>query len=574
MEVQNIFNWSLKVSLVLVLIYGGYWLLFKTNTQFQLRRSIVLLTLTLAVTIPFMKIEVPFPNMEAVSRVPETIPVLYPKSENTVLVSPETAPSPDHSGAQVIKWQDVLRYVYLVGMAVSFLVLLIEMFKLSTWYFLGVRRTDIQDNVITHPGIKYPFSFWKWIFVPQGTDYDREIWDIIEAHESAHLRQGHSIDMVLAGIAQCFLWYNPIIYLLQKELRENHEALADQSVLRVTDLTTYAKALLSVSIETNAMQLGHSFALVSGLSKRLRVMKQQKTKSAKTFTAITLMSCIVLSVTAANVLKAQDQKEETREEALKAVKERGMRSVALPAILLSNKLTHKHQRVLIRLLENNPEKEIRFRYFERPNGFEYEMMSMDDRKPLYIGQINEAEKAELRELILKDSVKLRSIAFLSAPDSKFKFTLDDIFEGNGEQLLSGANYIIFYQPNLDDHDGKIYDLSEVDKAPEPIGGLEAFERAIALDTELPSHINKNDLPETIDFEIVVNGGSMLAHINLLTELKGSDKKNKDKYLFFGEILRTIQDKSHRFYSWKRGLKDGKEVRVKMTISIPTKYMSP
>lgn len=570
---KDLFVWSLKVSLILALVYGGYWLLFKTNTQFQLRRSIVLLILVLAVLTPFMRIEIRIPSVKQVTQVSETIPMLFPKSHNTVTVSSQAPSTPDTTGSSAFGWREVLTYTYLTGAIISFLMLVIEMSKLSIWYFLGVRRTDIQNNVITHRGIKYPFSFWKWIFVPQGTDYDKETWEIIEEHESTHLRQGHSVDMIMTGIIQCLLWYNPIIYILQKELRENHEALADQSVLHITDLNTYAKALLSVSIETNNIRLGHSFALTSGLTKRLKAMKQERTKSSKTISSTLLMTFLLIAVTAVNVLKAQDKKEETREEALKTVKDRNLRSIALPFMILNNKLTQKHQNVLDRLMENYPDMLIRFRYFENPNGFEYDMMQMNNQKPLYIGQITESEKMELRQLIANDSMRLKDMVFLSSPDSKFRFSLDEVFEETSQKLLSGTNYIVFYEPDLEDRDEKIYELSEVDKAPEPIGGLEAFERAIALDVELPNNVNKTDLPESIDYEVVVNGGPILAHINLITELKGSDKKNKDKYLFFGELLKSIQDKSRQFYSWKRGFKDGKEVRVRMTVSIPTRYMS-
>ena len=102
--------------------------------------------------------------------------------------------------------------------------------------------------------------------------------------------------------------------------------------------------------------------------------------------------------------------------------------------------------------------------------------------------------------------------------------------------------------------------------------LEAFERAIALDINIPDSLEPEDLPETIDITAVITGGKDLHSVNLVTKIKGQDKKNDDLYKFYGSIIKEIQQKTRSFYSWKRGIKNGKEVKVRMTISIPTKYM--
>ena len=41
--------------------------------------------------------------------------------------------------------------------------------------------------------------------------------------------------------------------------------------------------------------------------------------------------------------------------------------------------------------------------------------------------------------------------------------------------------------------------------PEPIGGLEAFGRAIALDVTIPKDLDRSILPKTIDFSAVITG---------------------------------------------------------------------
>ena len=570
MDTQIIFIWSLKVSLISALIYGAYWVLFKNNTLFQFRRTLLLFSLALALITPFIQIDIPLARVYQLNKAPDqeledALDRLY--NEEAELLAESKEASTSTAEANPITLMDIVIYIYFTGLAISFFMMLLEGFRLANWYYMGARRTDIQDNVITHKGIKYPFSFWRWIFVPQGTDYDKEIWEIIELHESAHLRQGHSFDMVFSSIAQCLLWYNPVVYLFQKELKDNHEALADQCVLQFTDLKTYAKALLSVSVNANTMKLGHSFALVSSFSKRIKTMKQEQTRFGKTLSSAILLAITIVAITAFNVLKAQD-KVETREEALATIKNRD--DVNLSYVVMGS-LIPDHQSIIDKLKVVHPEKDITYRYVKHPRGHEYLDRYQADQNPLYFDEINDSQKAELFEIVKSDSSKLRSMGIMSRPGSKHSFNLIELIDVLETSVYENINYIIVYEP-LKEVSEEIYDISEVDLAPEPIGGLETFLTAVALDCKLPSNIKKKDLPETIDYEVVVNGGRFLTNTNLLTELEGSDEENEDLYKFFGQVHNQMLDKVFKFYAWKRGVKDGKSVRVRMKIAIPTKYM--
>lgn len=565
--VWSLFLWSAKISLTLTIIYGAYWLLFKKSTRFVLKRSLLLFSLLLAIVMPFVEVEVPIAPIYRAQEIKEVnLEIFENKLESTVTVNSKNL-STDPKAEHAVSWKTILIYVYSIGVSISSLMLFIEMFKLALWYFLGIRRNDIQDNIITHRRIKYPFSFWKWIFIPAGTDYAPKIWQIIEKHESAHLKQGHSFDTILTSITQCFLWYNPIIYLLQKEIKENHEALADQSVLRFTDFKSYAKALVGISLNYPSLRIGHSFAENSSLSKRIAAMKKQKTTYSRTMMMVTIFLLISGTTIAFSVLKAQDFRNETQEEALERLK----KDIDLSStVFLHGKLSMEHRKVLNKLKYIYPEKEIFFLYMNESNSQQYLGLSGRTGTPLYFGEVDNSQKAELYNLLKADTSRLKSMRFSHSPNSQ-AVALFDMIEKVEESIYDNCNYIIFYEPNYDT-DVKIYDIDEVDTKPEPIGGVEAFTRSIALDIELPETISKRDLPKTIDYEIVVNGGRILANVNLLTELKGSDRKNKELYLFFGNLLKEIQDKSRQFYLWKSGIKDGKEVRVRMKISIPTKYM--
>lgn len=563
--VQDLFLWSLKVSLLLTLTYGAYWLLFKNNTHFQLRRLVIIGCLTIVALIPFIEIELEVPWSNPIE---ETIESIAWETDNTINSSATISTETETKLiiADNFSWNRPLLNLYITGVVLALGLFLFEIFKLSIWYYYGARRTDIQDNVITHKGIKYPFSFWKWIFIPQGTDYDQDIWEIIEKHETAHLNQYHTFDMVFVNLIQCLLWYNPMVYIIQKELKENHEALADQSVLNTTDFKTYAQALVKVSINSSALKLGHSFALISTLSKRITAMQKQKTTMKKTLFSVFTLLIIASTTIGANVLKAQHT-EENKQEALAAIKKRK----GTFSFIYFHKLTEKHQDVLKRLKEVYPDKEIKHSYSQSPEGFEYLKRYEVDRAPLFYDKLSDNDKVQLSNLVQKDTVRFGGYFLKSGRDSWFSFPMKEFKDEINTAVEKNANYIVFYEP-INKASKEIFDISEVDLKPEPAGGIDSFVKAIALAMDVPNNVNKKDLPATIDFEVVIDGGRNFSEMHLITELEGTDEENKELYLFFGDVYRTLTRKVNEFYVWKPGVKDGKEVRVRTTIAIPTKYM--
>lgn len=55
-------------------------------------------------------------------------------------------------------------------------------------------------------------------------------------HETAHCEQWHSVDVLLAELLLAFTWWNPLNWLLLRTIRQNHEFLADEKVVRTNHL--------------------------------------------------------------------------------------------------------------------------------------------------------------------------------------------------------------------------------------------------------------------------------------------------------------------------------------------------
>jgi TonB family protein len=144
-----------------------------------------------------------------------------------------------------------------------------------------------------------PFSYFKRIFIPSKR-IDESSFDSIVAHERSHLRQGHYIDLFIVEITTVIQWFNPIIWLYEKSIKEIHEYLADETVLNSGNNKGKYQALLvnqaiggPVFILTN--QFNQSLA-----KKRIMMMKKMKSSRTAQLKALFIVPLIVALLMAFN----------------------------------------------------------------------------------------------------------------------------------------------------------------------------------------------------------------------------------------------------------------------------------
>ncbi|NVK85155.1 MAG: M56 family metallopeptidase [Cytophagia bacterium] len=576
--------WSLKASGLLVILFLIYYLLFQNNTAFQLRRFLLISLLALCSVAPLLKIEVTDAEPKIVQQayqIQQSI-VKPISSEKEGPISPIEYKQADTS-TQSTDWMAILIKVYLIGIGLSLAIFLLELIRVFVLSISAEKDYTLGKNIFRHAYVKSPFSFGKWIFIPKLTQYADSSWAIILRHELVHINQKHSLDLILIRLIQSIIWYNPIIYLFQKELKAIHEAQADEEVLEQFDFKTYASTLMNVSLSSQQVQITHSFAVISSLSKRLKLMKTHKTRIRTTIISLLIISTFSIGIVSWSSLKAQDKKSEDKgyilndEETATILTEEGIKNFRIASFEngYAYKLINSHLKVLNVLESENPESTLRYRYFKNNIFHAYLESYLPGQKPLYITEVSDEQKKELYNLIKDDTVSFGGNKLPNGTYTIHYYAFKDFIKSLDEVINKNFNYLMIYESSktqLNYDEKLVFDPEEVDVLPEVVGGIENLVKTIAFDITIPEDISKDQLPETIDFEFVVQGGKNISHLNLLTELKGTDKKNKPYYLFFGKVHNHLRGKIATIYPWKRGVKDGKEVLVRMKISIPTKYM--
>tara|TARA_B100000508_G_scaffold139549_1_gene138151 strand:+ start:26425 stop:27543 length:1119 start_codon:yes stop_codon:yes gene_type:complete len=143
------------------------------------------------------------------------------------------------------------------------------------------------------------YSFFNRIFL---TSEDLSNQLVLE-HEEAHLNQKHSWDLLVVNIVTTLLWFNPIIWRWKVLIRQNHEYLADESVMNGSRKQSkeYIHLLLDRALDTNQFSLENYFSLNSLISKRITMLnKKKKQKLWKTAVLASFMLGSTIYISACN----------------------------------------------------------------------------------------------------------------------------------------------------------------------------------------------------------------------------------------------------------------------------------
>lgn len=127
--------------------------------------------------------------------------------------------------------------------------------------------------LVRHAGISTPFSFFKWVFIPIDGE-DTPGMQHILAHERAHARGWHSLDIMLVELISAACWFHPLVYWYRRSLRTVHEYLADAHASGLTDKKQYGLLLIRQSQSGMPVAFANHF-FQSPLKQRLIMLMKQ-----------------------------------------------------------------------------------------------------------------------------------------------------------------------------------------------------------------------------------------------------------------------------------------------------------
>ena len=265
---NNFFSILLQSSLCIATLYIIYYTFLRNDTFFKTNRFYLISALLVSAIIPFIDFSFLLPAREQVYLV-----LLDPLIITTEGIR---ATMEVHSNI----YQPLIA-VYLTGVtifAIRFIYQLIQLVLLIQRF--GISKYEGVHFVFTDK-IYSPFSFFNLVFLNR-RDIDSQEAKKIIAHERVHIRQWHSLDLLLLEFITIIQWFNPFIWLYRHAVKTLHEYLADEGVLHSgVDAKVYSALLFSQSTGIQINDLTNNFS--KSLLKRRFIMmtKERTTKFAR-----------------------------------------------------------------------------------------------------------------------------------------------------------------------------------------------------------------------------------------------------------------------------------------------------
>lgn len=273
----------IKSAVCLGALYLIYWFFLRKETFFAANRFYLIASIILSFILPLFK-----------------IPVYYESAELTYVVVLEavtiTAQKIETGLLNNLNFYQIVFIVYLTGAALFLIRFIFQMLQLV---FL-IRKCGVTKmngiNVVKLDRKYSPFSYFNFIFLNDENLKDKNLKEIID-HEKIHIRQKHSIDLILIEVITIIQWFNPFIWFYKASIKGIHEYLADNGLL--TDglnKATYQNLLLNQSVGIQINDLTNNFNQ-SLIKKRFIMMtKLQSKKIAKLKLLLVLPVAAVLFI--------------------------------------------------------------------------------------------------------------------------------------------------------------------------------------------------------------------------------------------------------------------------------------
>lgn len=294
-------TYFIKVNIAIALFYLFYRLFFAGDTLWRMRRIYLLGSILISFTYPLFSI---------VNWMNQSIPVKDLISNYSVQLQEITITAGQLTAPDYTKIFYMLYALISVLLLIRLLVQFISIVRIS---LMGKKARIDQTDVIEINKEIAPFSFFKKIFINPALHTGTEIKEIM-AHESTHVRQLHSLDVLIGECMTIICWINPASWLIKREIRQNLEFLADNQVIESGfDVKNYQYHLIRLAYQTPEIKLTNNFN-VSPLKKRITMMNQKRTPKTgimKYLLILPLLLVLIISSNAENMISSAKQVDKT-----------------------------------------------------------------------------------------------------------------------------------------------------------------------------------------------------------------------------------------------------------------------
>jgi beta-lactamase regulating signal transducer with metallopeptidase domain/biopolymer transport protein ExbD len=225
--------------------------------------------------------------------------VVIPKVEvfNEFVATPVSAEMPVFENTQLVidtKQININWYLlfYLSIISVLFIRLLISIAQVLQIIKEAEKQQFQRIILVVVKDLIQPFTFINRVVLSE-KDFN-ENKDIVVAHEHAHIKQLHAIDLLVCELFTLLHFFNPLMWLLRNDLKLVHEFQADQAVLdKGIDAKKYQLLVLQKSVGERRFAMANYFAQ-KPILKRLKMMQKRDRKQWNAVKLIVFIPIVLL----------------------------------------------------------------------------------------------------------------------------------------------------------------------------------------------------------------------------------------------------------------------------------------
>ena len=289
--------YDLKVAVLIAAFYFCYRLLMERETMHRLNRIVLLSSILLSLVLPLCVITL----HETIEVEPIQV-VDHPELVNTELgpISAENSvtPSIETNKMNFVKYlfqPSIIFAIFIIGL-VCRLLYIANSYRHLRRMIKDSEQHSLEDGV-TLAVVDLPVAPFSWMhtIVLCRNDYEERNPSIL-AHERGHILQHHSWDIVFVEVLTALQWFNPVVWLLRRDLRTIHEYEADASVLSSgSDVSHYIQLLMRKAMGTKACILANGINN-STIKKRINMMLLTKSPRYNSLKLLALLPIVGITL--------------------------------------------------------------------------------------------------------------------------------------------------------------------------------------------------------------------------------------------------------------------------------------
>ena len=291
-----ILPYIINVSLILLACLAFYKLLLRRETFYQVNRFLLIACLAIAFALPLLQVPAEFSlrkgSVDSQQSAVGSRELSKDKEQQTLTTQQPDAvaqqpsdksqqPAVKDEKQAVLKFSFVklmswLFWIYWFGVAIFAVTFLFQVVVLLWRAWRNPVIIDGPYRIVEISGDKAPCSFANYIFI-NPEKYDWETYNQILLHEKIHIREKHTVDILIAELVLIFQWFNPFAWIYRREIESNLEFLTDDQLMQKekVDKQSYQLSLMKVSAPHFPLSLTTNYNQ-SILKKRIAMMNTKR----------------------------------------------------------------------------------------------------------------------------------------------------------------------------------------------------------------------------------------------------------------------------------------------------------